>query len=393
MKKILIITLEYPPDIGGVASYVHQFAEELDPQNTIVYAPKIKDDEKWDKVQKYKVIRKKPYYPKFIWPRWIRLYFQISSIVKKEGIEMMLIHHSLPVGYIGLLIKKSKKIPYIIFSHGTDVLAGTSTKWKRKMIKKVTAGADAVVFNSESLKRRLTRVLPEVEEKSVVVYPCPLDDFYTPVSKELINNLKAQYALEGKKIILSIGRIEDGKGYTHLMRVLPKILKKTPNLVWLIIGEGPKKKFLVDEMQKHNLQNIVRFIGQVPHNQVKPFYYLADLFVLLTHPDNGKEEGLGMVFLEAAACGKPVVAGRSGGVPEAVIHTQTGLIVDVNQGDPVIVDAITQILLNESYSDRIGKQAQDRMKEEFQWKHQLARLDKWIKGDIKSRGYRIKKEI
>ena len=379
MKKILIITLEYPPDIGGIASYVHQFAEELDPKTTIVYAPNTKDAEKWDKLQKYKVIRKKPYYPSFVWPRWLKMYFQINSIVKKEGIEILFIHHSLPVGYVGLLIKKFNKIPYIIFSHGTDVLAGTSTKWKRKMIKKVTSGADAVVFNSDSLKRRLTRVLSEVEDKSVVVYPCPLDDFYTPASKELLDNLKSQYALEGKKVILSIGRIEDGKGFTHLLRVLPKILKSAPNLVWLVIGEGPKKKFLVDEMQKNNLQNVVRFIGQVPHNQLKPFYYLSDLFVLLTHPDNGKEEGLGMVFLEAAACGKPVVAGRSGGVPEAVIHTQTGLVVDVNQGDPGIVDAITQILFNESYADRIGQQAQARMREEFQWKHQLARLDHWIR--------------
>ncbi|NCO05364.1 MAG: glycosyltransferase family 4 protein, partial [Candidatus Magasanikbacteria bacterium] len=122
----------------------------------------------------------------------------------------------------------------------------------------------------------------------------------------------------------------------------------------------------------------VRFLGKVPHNEVVPFYYIADIFTLLTHPDEGKEEGLGLVFLEAAAAGLPVVAGKSGGVPEAVIHTQTGLIVDIYHGDNVVVDAITELLTNKEYADRLGKNAQERMKADFNWQYQMEKIKPWI---------------
>ncbi len=386
MKKILIITLEYPPQIGGIASYVHQFAEALsDPKKIVLYAPNTKDSEKWDKQQKFKIIRNNPYFPLFLWPRWIRLFFQINKIVKQENIDIIYLHHFLPVGYVALLIKKFKKIPYIVFSHGTDVLAGTKNKWKKKMTNMVTTGAERLVFNSDSLKNRLIQILPELEQKSIVIYPCPEDGFYIPSEKEKLKKLKEKYALDGKKVMLSIARLDEGKGFTHMIRILPKILKKNPNLVWFVVGDGPKKDFLIKEIQKNNLQNIVRYVGHIPHHKIKPFYYLADLFVLLTHPDEGKEEGLGLVFLEAAAAGLPAVAGRSGGVDEAVIHTQTGLVVDIYKGDQGVVDAVTQILTNKSYAKRLGQQAQARMREEFQWDHQLERLKPWIEDSPKNK--------
>lgn len=379
MKKTLIITLEYPPKVGGIASYVDQFALAMgDPSEVMVYAPQMKDAKKWDNIREFAIVRKKPYFPRFIWPRWLRMYFQVRKIVKEQGIGMLYIHHTLPVGYIGYLIKKRLKIPFILFSHGTDVLAGTRTNWKKRMVRMVAKEARAMVFNSESLKRRLLRVLPEFEKKSLVLYPCPDEDLYTPVDPVFLDALRQRYALQGKKVMLSIGRIEEGKGYTHMVRLLPTLLKRIPNLVWIVIGEGPKRKQMIASIQEKGLHNVVRYLGEVPHQEIKPFYYLADMFALLTHPDNGKEEGLGLVFLEAAAAGLPVVAGRSGGVPEAVLHTQTGVIVDIYKGDTQVVDAMYQLLSNKEYAQRLGEQAKARMKSEFRWRNQMSRLAPWI---------------
>jgi phosphatidyl-myo-inositol dimannoside synthase len=378
MKKTLIISLEFPPQIGGIATYVHSMAEVLDPKRVIVLAPPFEGDKEWDKQQKYKIIRKKLLFPKFIWPRWLKLVWIVFGIVKKEKIELVLIHHVLPVGYAGILIKKLKKIPFLLFSHGTDLLAGTASAWKKKMVTKVSEHAEQVIFNSESLQRRFLEVLPQFANKALVVYPCPDPDLLVEPSKEDIEKLREHYALQGKEVMLTVSRICDGKGFPHLIRMMPKILEKAPHLVWVIVGGGHKKDFILKEIQRLNLQNVVRFIGEIPHNDLKEYYYLADLFVLLTHPDEGREEGLGLVFLEASAAGLPIVAGKSGGVEEAVIHTQTGVVVDIFKGDPAVIEAISEMLRNKRYAMQLGKQAKERIKTHFRWEHQIDRLKPWL---------------
>ena len=378
MKKILITTLEYPPQIGGIATYVHQMAQALDTEKVVVLAPKMKGDKEWDEQVKYKVIRKNQLFPKFIWPRWIKVIFQIRKIVKQEGIEIILINHVLPIGYAGWFIKKMFKVPYIIVSHGTDILMGTRNAWKTNMMKKVVTLAEQIIFNSESLRRHFLRVLPEFENKSTVSYPCPDKDLLIPPLSEKVDSLRRMLALEGKKVMLTVSRMDEGKGFPHLVRALPAILKSEPHAVWVIIGDGPKRKEILDDIQKHSLQNVVRYIGEVPHQDLKTYYYLADLFVLFTHPDEGREEGLGLVFLEAAAAGLPVVAGKSGGVEEAVVHTQTGVIIDIRQQAMAMSDSIVALLHNGDYASQLGQQARARIESDFSWDHQLQKLEPWI---------------
>lgn len=377
MKKTLIITLEYPPAIGGIATYVHDLANALDPKKTVVLAPPHPKQKEWDKHQSYIIIRKRFFAPAFVWPRWLSLLRVVKRIVKEEKIELMMIHHALPIGYAGIRMKR-KKIPFLLFSHGTDLVAGTATPWKKRMTTRVSEAAEQIIFNSESLRRRFLRILPEYEDKSLVVYPCPEPDFLTPPKPEEIDQLKSMLALEGKQTILSVSRIAEGKGFPHLARMMPDILKRAPHLVWLIIGDGSKKDMLLQMIQKNNLQNVVRFIGEVPHAEIKKYYYLANLFVLLTHPDEGREEGLGLVFLEAAAAGLPVLAGQSGGVEEAVLDGKTGLVVDVHKEIREIPDTIAALLQNKEKSREFGKNAKERIQKDFQWPVQLERLRPWL---------------
>jgi phosphatidylinositol alpha-1,6-mannosyltransferase len=378
MKKTLVITLEFPPQIGGIVTYVHDLASALDPEKTIVLAPTYVGAAGWDKERPYKIIRKRLFFPGFIWPRWIKLFFIVRRIVKLEGIEVIMIHHVLPVGYIGVLMKKLKKTPFLLFSHGTDLIAGTATPWKKKMVMRVSNHAEQIIFNSKSLQTRWLRVLPEFEKKCLVLYPCPQPDFLTPPPDALLEELREKYALRGKKVMLSISRLDEGKGFPHLIRILPEVLKQVPNLVWFIVGDGPKRQYVMELVQKNNLQNIVRYVGQIPHADWKPYYYLADLFVLLTHPDEGKEEGLGLVFLEAAAAGIPTVAGRSGGVEEAVIDGQTGVVVDLYKGDKNVAVAIAKLLQNSDEAEKLGVTAQERIVQEFQWVEEIKKLGSWL---------------
>lgn len=375
MKKTLIITLEFPPQVGGIATYVEQLASQLDSIKTIILAPKNIHAKEWDKQQKYKIYRKNPFW--FLWPRWFRLLWQVFWLCRREKIEMILVHHVLPVGYIAVIMKKLKKIPFIVFSHGTDIVYATRSKRKTRLLKKVTKQSEKVFFNSQSLRDRFLRVVPELESKTNIIYPCPDRNFLTPPDKSDLDLLRAQLALEGKKVMITVSRIDEGKGITHIVRLLPDILKKEPNLVWVLIGDGPKRQLIIEEIQKHNLQNVVRYLGSIPHDQLKNYYHLADIFVLLCHPDEGREEGLGLVFLESAACGIPAVAGRSGGVEEAVVHTQTGLVVDVYQ-QLTVVSAIAELLKNNDYRQKLGNYAQERIKTDFNWVSQLDKMDEFL---------------
>ncbi|MDP2693015.1 MAG: glycosyltransferase family 4 protein [bacterium] len=384
MKKTLIISLEFPPYVGGVATYVHDLADALDPERTVVLAdlgenkgPTREKREVWDKEKKYKIVRKRLLFPKFIWPRWTRLIWHVWRIVRKEKIEVIFVQHVLPVGYAGIVMKKLFKIPFLLFSHGTDLIAGTATVWKRVMVTKVSNHADQIIFNSYSLQSRYLRVLPQFENKSFVLYPCPEPKFLEPPSRASIDNLRKQYALEGKQTLLSVSRLDEGKGFLHMIRYMSKILEQVPNLVWFIIGGGIKSDEIVKSIRKHNLQNIVRFVGEIPHEALHPYYYTADIFVLLTHPDEGREEGLGLVFLEASAAGLPIIAGRSGGVPEAVLDGRTGLIVEATN-EKQVVDATLKLLREKAYGKQLGKAAKERMIDDFQWHNQIKLLDPWI---------------
>ena len=144
--KTLIITLEYPPQIGGVASYTYNLAKNN--PDAVVYAPKMEGDVDFDKKNQWKVIRAKPYFW-FVWPRWFRMLWQVWRLAKLEKIDMIYVHNALPVGYVAYLLKKFRKIPYVVFFHGTDLELGI--KNKKNKLKKICAAAQKIVVNSDYL--------------------------------------------------------------------------------------------------------------------------------------------------------------------------------------------------------------------------------------------------
>lgn len=370
--KTLIITLEYPPQVGGIASYIYNLALHLDPDQTVVYAPKMKDSKEFDVLNKWKTYRLNPYFS-FIWPRWIRMYLQISSLVKAEKIEQIYVNHVLPVGYVAYLIKKFKKIPFTIFLHGTDISMAMVNKSKRNKFIKLCRSANTIVVNSDFLKNKVMSVVDGLTDIRVL-YPCPADNFLLDdVNKDELSILRSKLALGGKKVMITVARMVEGKGYPHLIHMLPEILKQIPNAVWLVVGDGPKYKEILTMVQKNSLQNVVRFVGNIQASEIRKYYRLADLFVLLTHKDEHREEGWGTVFLEAAACGLPVVAGQVGGVEEAVLNGQTGLLVDIHQ-EQATVGAIVSLLKDAKLAQQYGQAGKERVVNYFKWENEVLKL-------------------
>jgi phosphatidylinositol alpha-1,6-mannosyltransferase len=376
-KKILIVSLEYPPEVGGIASYVDQFASALDPNQVAVLAQPDEHAQQHDEQKDFPVYRKKFYFPKFIWPRWLRLLFAIRSVVKQEDIDIIYLHHIVPVGYVAWILKKIFSIPYLIFSHGIDIISATRSSWKNFWVDKVIASSEQVITNSESLNERLLQRVSEIpEDKTTVLYPCPEEKFKHSPKQEKIDQIKNRLGISGKKIMLTVSRLVKGKGVEHLVKIMPEILQERPHLVWVIAGEGPMEDEIQQLVHKYNLQNVVRFVGQKDHDELSPYYHMADLFALLTHPYHGVEEGLGLVFLEAAAAGLPVVAGKSGGVEEAVIDGDTGFVVGAFR-DGEVKEAIVKLIDDEELAEKMGKKAKERIQAKFVWQEQLKKINQW----------------
>ncbi len=369
--KTLIISLEYPPTIGGIASYVHSMSAHLSPAEIVVYAPRVAGDKEFDKQFPWPVYRRRPYW--LIWPRWLRLLFQVWRIITKESVKLIHIHHVLPVGYVGYVIKKIFRIPYVLFLHGSDLALISVHQRKLKKCALICRAASQIIVNSQFLQNKLIGLIDNIPAVTVL-NPCPADIFFQPIDDKRLNHLRSQFALDGKKVIITVARFVDGKGYPHLARILPLVAREIPNIAWLIIGDGPKRPAVLKQIQSSNLQNIVRFFGVIPFMELPLYYHLAQVFVALTHADEGKEEGWGTVFLEAAASGLPVVAGRVGGVEEAVENLKTGIIVDIHQ-EKAVVSSIVELLKNPDYARAMGQAGRDRALREFTWEKQIKKLE------------------
>lgn len=376
MKKTLIITLEYPPQIGGIATYVEQYARSLPSDQMIVLAPSHTDAVAWDSAQPYQVVRSPLLFRGPIWPKWFRLLFVVRGLVRKHGIEQIHVHHLLPVGYVTYLLKKT--CTYAIFLHGTDLVRLEGKRWKTYWARKVVRHAVRIIVNSTSLRDRAVQTFSDSADRVHLVYPCPDHALTVAPSAEVLQQLRAQLGLEHRQVILTVSRFDDGKGIPQMVKAVAQLVPQHPNMVWILIGDGKKKPLVLDLIQKYRLQNIVRYLGALPHAALHPYYYLADVFALLTHPDSArKDEGFGIVFLEAAAAGIPAVAGNSGGTKEAVIHLETGLVVNP-YNDMEVTGALSRLLRDEPLRRSLGDAAKARVLTTFTWDTQLNQGEPWL---------------
>lgn len=364
--KTLIITLEYPPHIGGIATYVYNLAAHLPAGETAVWAPLTPGDKVIDGKNQWKTFRGKPYFS-FFWPRWLRWYFQIKKIIKREKIQMVFVQHALPGGYVAYLAKKFLKIPYRLFFHGSDLEIGL--KRKPNKLRTICRAADKIFVNSNFLRNKLLARIDDLDNV-VTVHPAPGDHFLVLADGRDVDSLRRELALDGKRVIISVGRFAEGKGFPHLIRLMPKILAKVPNAALLLIGDGPKRKVILDGIAKEGLQNAVRYLGFIDNNLLPKYYQLADVFVMLSHKDEKSEEGWGTVYMEAAACGLPVVAGNVGGVEEAVENLNTGILVDAYQ-ELQVISTICELLTEREYSKKMGASGRERVSREFTWDKQI----------------------
>lgn len=367
MNKSLLFTIDFPPHVGGVANYYREVCNHLPSDKIAVLALKNGGELDFD----YNVYREKLLTDKPIWPKWLPAFWYLYKIIRKEKIKNVLIGHVLPLGTVAHFLSKIFKFDCYVFTHGLDILIAQKSKRKDILLKRILRCAKGVITNSEFTKKELLK-LGVLEDKITVVYPCP--HFKPPAQEEIKNELTEKYNLNDKKIILSVGRAVERKGFDMVIKSMEEVVKKDSSAVYLLAsGNGNYEEKLKDLAVNSVAKNNIIFIEKSSPEEIKALFDICDIFIMPSRQIGEDVEGFGIVYLEANLFGKPVIAGRSGGAVEAVIHNETGLVVNPKSTEE-ISEAILRLLQNRDLAQKLGAQGKKRAENNFSWDKQVEKL-------------------
>jgi len=373
MKRTMLVTLDFPPIVGGVASYWANLARLMPSDRFFVLAEESDSTLDFDVNQSYLIYRQNLISRhRWLWPRWLPLLWAMYRLARMKQIQRFIVAHVLPTGTAALILKKLICISYIVSIHGLDVAwaqRSTRKKWLTKLIFK---NAESVIVNSDFTRQRLQSLCHIAPDKIHLVYPCP-NMIVAPAAANREEFLR-KYNLENKKFILTVGRLIERKGQDKVIESLPRVMRAVSDVIYLVVGRGPKLDSLRARVKELKLEKQVRFFTDILDSELPAFYQNAELFIMPSRQlDDGDVEGFGIVYLEAALFGLPVVAANSGGCSEAVLDGQTGLLIEPgNISD--LTAKIGLILQDNDLYRKMVQTSQNRANNAFRWPAEAFKL-------------------
>ncbi len=366
MKRALLLTLEYPPMVGGVAHYYANLVQAMTHGSIWVL-----DNEKQELLAT----------SRWIWPKWLKGVWNTWRAVRMYSVECLLVGQVLPLGTIALLLHRVLRIPYIVLTHGMDVTIPFGIEGsprKQKLVRMILEQAAAVTTVSSYTKSQLEK-LGVPEKKITLISPCAHRELteHSPTEDEL-RQLDERYQLSGKRVMLSVGRLVERKGFDLTIAAMASVRKIHPDVAYVIVGEGSYRPRLEEFVRQHSLVSAVHFVGTVSDNELGTWYTRAEFVVMPSRElPNHDVEGFGITFIEANAFGKAVIGGKSGGVVDAVVDGETGFLVDPTDL-AMLIQAIETLLRNPEQARTLGQQGAERVQRQFQWSAQAKRFEQLI---------------
>lgn len=344
-KDHLLLTLEYPPFLGGVGVYLFNLFSGGD----------------------YQVLchgtepGQLNFFYKYFWPHWLKIFFYLLR--KNRTFKILHISHILPLGYVAYLLNVLLRKKYVIYLHGLDFNLmrgnGRKTFWGRRILK----SAALIVCNSQFLKNQVSDFLGEDSPEIKVIYPAPRQELVElsqrPANQERLYRLRQKYQIgDNDKILLSVGRLVERKGVALVLEALGNAWPE--NLKYFIWGIGPEEEKIRRLIAKYHLEKQVFLLNDVAKPEVlADFWNLADLFVLPTLELGADVEGFGIVFIEAGLFGKTVIAGQGAGVAEAVLHQKTGIVLENPRDLANLRENVLNLLNNDEARQRLAEANQE----------------------------------
>jgi phosphatidylinositol alpha-1,6-mannosyltransferase len=380
MAKTLVITNDFPPRPGGIQTFVHGLIEGLDPKDVVVLSSKFKGWQEFDKLQKYKVFR---YDTEMLLPTPAVANYAIK-LVKEFDCESVLFGASAPLGLLSAKLKENGIKKTVALTHGHEV-GWSFTPGLKQTFQKIVKDVDKLTYLTKYTFEKIKEAIPESELVKFEQLTPGIDiEMFKPSNKETkeVQDLKHRFRIQDKLIVACISRLMPRKGQDTLIEIWPEVIKKVPSAHLLIVGGGPYKQNLHKKAFDLNINSNVTLTGSVPWEQLPTFYASADVFAMPVRTRNfGFDvEGLGIVYLEASASAVPVIAGNSGGAPDAVINEVTGYVLDPKNKN-LLVEKIVNLLLNPDLRNRLGKQGRSWIEKQWQWPSRHLQIRKLLSTD------------
>jgi phosphatidylinositol alpha-1,6-mannosyltransferase len=251
--------------------------------------------------------------------------------------------------------------------HGNELLSALATTSEGDRLSRALLYCDRIVAVSRFSAGLAERIGVPPNRISVVHPGCDAETFIPKRAEpELLSRVLG--ARSQDRVILTIGSLVARKGHDMVIRALPMVLRAIPDTTYLIVGDGPCRRDLEAQARELGVAERVVFAGQVCDAELPDYYALSDVFIMASREqvEDCTVEGFGIVYLEANACGKPVIGGRSGGVPDAVQDGETGLLVDPRSPEK-IARALISLLSDRTRAARMGRVGRARVVQEFSW--------------------------
>jgi len=365
-KNILVITNDFGPRTGGIETFVMGLLERIIDHKVVVFTSQQGDtseyDQQWFKKFGVQVIRDRS---KILLPS-LRVAKRAKEIAQMHNIEVVVFGAAAPLALMAPKLRKAGAKKIIALTHGHEVWWARIFPFNLAM-KRIGNSVDHLTYLGEFTRQAISRSLSQKSIDSMVKIAPGIDTSHFSPQADA-NQRRTELGLESKKIIISVGRLVHRKGQDKLIQAFPTIVREIPSAHLLIVGEGPYRAHLEKLVEKLSLKANVTFVGRIFYNDLPSYLSASDVFVMPSRSRFfGLEvEGLGIVYLEASACAIPVVAGVSGGAPDAVQEGITGLCVDgTNIGQ--IAEAVIHICSDSKRATKMGLAGRNWVIEQWQW--------------------------
>lgn len=377
MHRTLIVTNDFPPRPGGIENFLHSMAQRLDPERVVVYTSSWHRSGKgravtreFDAAQPYPVVRDRA---TLLLPT-PRVTRRAAALLRRYGCTSVWFGAAAPLGLMAPALRRAGARRVVATTHGHEA-AWAQLPGARLLLRRVGEGADTVTYLGEYTRARIARALTPAAAARMVQLPPGVDEtlFHRGSGGE---EVRGRLGLAGRPVVVCVSRLVPRKGQDTLIRAMPRILAAVPDATLLIVGGGPYAEDLRALAGATGVSSSVRFTGPVPWEELPAHFGAGDVFAMPCRTRHGglDVEGLGIVYLEASATGLPVVAGDSGGAPDAVLDGETGWVVPGGDQEPTAERVVT-LLSDADLRKRMGERGRAWVEEHWRWDLLAARLE------------------
>lgn len=377
MRKLLLVTEVFPPTHGGSGRWFWEIYRRFPEGTAEVLTNDVSGGAGSDSDFPHSVHR----LPRMSASSWgiislegFRYYYHVwrklDGLVRERGISQLHCGRVIPEGLPALVNKFRRGIPYTCYVHGEDVEVARTSREITLLTRLVLRHAERIVANSKNTREILRKWWGIHDDRLIVMTPGVDIDRFFPEDTARPSHWSV------RKVVLTVGRLQQRKGQDMMIRALPSIREVIPDVLYCLVGGGAEEARLREMADSLGVTEHVEFAGELTDGQMLTRYQGCDLFALPNRRVNNDDEGFGMVLLEAQSCGKPVLAGDAGGTRETLTE-QTGVTVDCTSPEP-LARAVIELLQNENRLKQMGLAGREHVTKRFSWKglaeQALARL-------------------